>query len=84
MAKKLFLLNIIILSILLTACVTTFGVAEQNGSLKIWGESENGVYDTLVVVDSNTGVNYVVVSYNASSVSITPRLNADGSLYVTK
>ena len=59
-------------------------VAEQEKPLKIWFENENGEYETLCVVDEETGVNYIVVSkcrFEAGT-AITPRLNADGSLYV--
>lgn len=63
-------------------------VAEQNRPLKIWKENENGAYETLCVVDENTGVNYVVVATEVGnghrSIAITPRLNADGSLYVSR
>lgn len=59
--------------------------SEQSYPLKIWGQNTNGSYHTLVVVDSETGVNYVVVSTERAngeySIAITPRLNADGTLY---
>lgn len=47
------------------------------------------VYLTNYVVDSETGVNYIVItgypgSHSAASVSICPRYNADGSLFVTE
>ena len=59
-------------------------VAEQEKPLKIWFENENREYETLCVVDEETGVNYIVVSKCSyeSGIAITPRLNADGSLYV--
>ena len=61
--------------------------AEQKYPLKIWAQNENGSLQTCVVVDDDTGVNYVVVTAmtysNAKTIAITPRLNADGSLYVT-
>lgn len=60
----------------------------QENSLKIWLENENGNYYTMKVVDDMTGVNYVVVGTDLGggyrSVSICPRYNADGSLYVSK
>lgn len=62
--------------------------AAQDYPLKIWKQNENGRYHTLNVVDSETGVNYVVVSgelYSKSvGIAICPRYNADGSLYVSK
>lgn len=46
--------------------------------------SHNGLYgDTYIAVDNETGVNYIAVERN-NGVSITPRFNADGSLYVSE
>lgn len=63
-------------------------IAGQNGSIKIWFENENGMMQTYCIVDEKTGVNYIVVSGKIYSTglgtSITPRLNDDGSLYITK
>ena len=64
--------------------------ADQDYPLKIWMQNENGRFMTLNVIDENTGVNYIVVAAESiygdhtTSVAITPRLNADGSLYVSK
>lgn len=62
-------------------------LAAQEYPLKIWKHNENGHYETLCIVDENTGVNYIVVSggtyNNNTSVTITPRLNADGTLYLS-
>lgn len=70
------------------ACSASIVSAEQNNPIKIWPENENGDYHVSRVVDETTGVNYIVVSIERNayswSVSITPRLNADGSLYVTE
>ena len=73
---------------LLGACATTQASADQTHPLKIWKQNENGCANTWCVEDEDTGVNYVVVTtyqYDSDSLSIaiTPRLNADGSLYVT-
>lgn len=61
---------------------------EQSRPLKIWYENTNGAYHTYCVVDDNTGVNYIVVSTERGngeySIAMTPRLNADGSLYTSK
>ena len=68
------------------ACMPAIVSAEQNNPLKIWYQNNNGYADTWNLVDTNTGVNYVVVSVDSPrgmGISITPRLNADGSLYVT-
>ena len=62
--------------------------AEQNYPLKIWKQNDNGTCKTWNVIDEDTGVNYIVVTTNRSnadySIAITPRLKADGSLYVNK
>lgn len=85
--KKVLTIILMIAMFLLGACTVTDANAEQTYPLKIWKQNENGRYNTLYVVDENTGVNYVVVSAvhtggHYGSVAITPRLNADGSLYV--
>lgn len=64
--------------------------AAQDYPLKIWKQNENGRFMTLNLVDESTGVNYIVVAAEShygdktTTVAITPRLNADGSLYVSK
>lgn len=58
--------------------------AAQDYPLKIYEQNNLGpYYRTLLVIDEATGVNYVVMRFG-ESISITPRLNADGSLYVSK
>lgn len=84
---KTFLLTttLILFGFLLGACGSNV-MAEQNYPLKIWKHNENGAYETLCVEDEKTGVNYVVVATEVGngnrSIAITPRLNADGSLYI--
>lgn len=86
---------IVVLIILVTALVL-IGIggifvvkadASQDYPLKIWPQNENGRFMTLVVVDEDTGVNYVVVSgemyEKTMGLAISPRYNADGSLYIT-
>lgn len=72
------------------ACTNT-AIADQVHPLKIWKENRNGQMETWKVIDDDTGVNYIVVAPNWNDrgnsydgVCITPRLNADGSLYVSK
>ena len=73
--------------LILGACATTT-YAEQERPLKIWFENENGYMHTYQLVDENTGVNYIVVSTERGngemSCAITPRLNADETLYVSE
>lgn len=72
---------------LLGACSISDASAEQTFPLKIYAMDKSGYYlYTYVVEDEDTGVNYVVVEGrrpDSISVSITPRLNADGTLYTS-
>lgn len=62
--------------------------AKQDKTLKIWLENQNGKMETYQLVDEETGVNYIVVSgelcQEGIGTAITPRLKADGSLYISK
>ena len=72
--KRIAIIACMILCIVLGACSVTMVSAEQNHPVKIWLE--------------NTGVNYIIASgelYGKSrGIAITPRLNKDGTLYVSK
>lgn len=76
----------------LVGCSTVNVMAEQKYPLKIWYQNKNGQMETCCIVDDDTGVNYIVVAPNISSnngnkydgVAITPRLNQDGSLFISK
>ena len=71
----------------LGACGTS-AEAKQDKPLKIWFENQNGKMETYQLVDEETGVNYIVVSgelyQKGIGTAITPRLKADGSLYISK
>ena len=85
--KKFLMAGALALAFMVGACSPVQDViAEQTRPLKIWFENENGGYETLCVVDEETGVNYIVVSKyrHESGIAITPRLNEDGSLYVSR
>lgn len=73
--------------VMLTACVSTV-MASQDQPLKIWKQNTNGKMETFCVIDEDTGVNYIVVTgqlySNSVGTAITPRLNADGGLYVSE
>ena len=62
--------------------------AKQDKPLQIWLENQNGKMETYQLVDEETGVNYIVVSgelcQEGIGTAITPRLKADGSLYISK
>lgn len=78
-------ISMIFVGIALGTCVST-ACAEQEKPVKLWLENENGGYQTWIVIDENTGVNYIVFAgKNGQSVdgcAITPRLNSDGGLYI--
>ena len=78
---------VVLLLFCLFSAVTISADAKQNRPLKIWFENKNGHMQTYCLVDENTGVNYIVVGTELGggdlSCAITPRLNPDGSLYVT-
>ena len=87
---KIFVIAVVfmITGFVMGACGSTV-VAEQTYPLKIFSQNRNGQMETWNVVDDDTGVNYVVVAprwsehgYEYTGVCVTPRLNADGSLYV--
>ena len=86
--KRIAIIVCMVLCVVLGACGVTMFSAEQNRPVKIWLENTNGSYETSIVVDENTGVNYIVASgelYGKSrGIAITPRLNKDGTLYVAK
>lgn len=83
--KKIFIIIGMMFMFILGACAVTTVSAEQTWPLKIWKQNKNNCFTTLCLVDENTGVNYIVVSgqnhRNTPSIAITPRLNADGTLY---
>ena len=71
----------------IVACGTSVE-SKQDKPLKIWFENQNGKMGTYQLVDEETGVNYIVVSgelyQKGIGTAITPRLKADGSLYMSK
>ena len=86
--KRIAIIACMVLCVVLGACSVTMVGAEQNRPIKIWLENTNGSYETAIIVDENTGVNYIIASGELHSksrgIAITPRLNKDGTLYVTK
>lgn len=86
--RKAFLALTLAVGFALGACATTTASSEQNYPIKIWAQNTNGKYETLCVVDEATGVNYIVISgelyQKGIGLGITPRLNSDGSLYISE
>lgn len=88
--KVLALTLLIVVGFVLGACSQSQSFADQLNPIKIWPHNTNGAYNTLLVIDENTGVNYIVVSsrwstgHSPDTIAITPRLNADGTIYISK
>lgn len=85
--KRFIVILMCLLSFAFGACAVTTVSAEQTWPLKIWMQNKNGKYETLNVVDEDTGVNYIVVSGELYSegigLAMCPRYNTDGSLYIS-
>ena len=85
--KKILLTISLVIMFILGACTSTKVIADQSNPLKIWYHNENGYTHTWQLVDEDTEVNYIVVTTERGNgemaIAITPRLNADGSLYVS-
>ena len=83
--KKFAIALMLVVTFLLGSCSAGMANAEQTWPLKVWAQNENGYMKTWCIVDEDTGVNYIAIGarFGDSGVAITPRLNADGSLYVS-
>lgn len=85
--RILFAAGFLVCGFIFGACGTSVE-AKQDKPLKIWFENQNGKTETYQLVDEETGVNYIVVSgelyQKGIGTAITPRLKADGSLYMSK
>lgn len=87
MMKKLLVSIALIVAFALGACsdagVQANAEEETVDAFSFARTSNSGFYGiTYTVVDNETGVNYIVVGGNG--VSIAPRFNADGTLYVSE
>ena len=89
MKKKTYIIITImfVLGLFIGGCSTIQSKAEEsneNVSIYLLGKIlDNFECDTLI--DEETGVNYIVLRYpHGSDISICPRYNADGSLYVSE
>lgn len=90
--KRLFICMALIAAFTLGACsdagVQANAEEETVEAFSFTWVSNSGFYGcTYALVDNETGVNYIVVERNSKygeGVSITPRFNADGTLYVSE
>ena len=90
----IFSLMFIYVGFILGACgnVTIASSSNVNETLRYVEsfEKNNGMVEIFEYVDKETGVNYIVLgSWHKTGaryegITITPKLNADGSLYISK
>ena len=79
------IISLVISIFLVTAFICTFALSEPvdcNANTTEFEVHDAFVY-TGTIVDSKTGVNYIVVD-NDKSIAIYPRYNSDGTLYVSE
>lgn len=86
--KKIAFVIAIACAFLLGSCSQLGVSAEQSNPVKLWPENTNGGYSTWIIVDEETGVNYIAMTYYVHSTQygvggITPRLNGDGTLFTS-
>lgn len=70
-----------LVGMVLGACGTNTVNANTTSKFELVDLNQHSILPGFLV-DSETGVNYIVV-YGNSGMAITPRLTADGELYVT-
>ena len=83
-----------IITIILSICilcgygVSTIAAEQPNYPIKFYNKHASRDYNTLLIIDETTGVNYIGVSSDNGgsykSVSLCPRYNKDGTLYVSE
>ena len=83
--RKIVLVVAVFVSGLLIGCTSTNSQAVDIGTFNMeYLESDliNWVGDFYLYEDTETHVEYLVYKYGSEGIAITPRYNADGSLYV--
>ena len=85
--KRFLICMLLVLAFVMGACSSVPASAEQELPLTYWFDTDGNTMKFYYLVDDETGVNYIVVRTNGpnggKAPTITPRLNADGSLYVS-
>ena len=72
-----------ITGVILGACGSVESHATHASNFKMYKEIEKGSMEVHYLIDGSTGVNYIVLDRYKGGVTITPRLNADGTLYTS-
>lgn len=84
--RRICFVILLLIAFLMGACSIVTVNADQTRPIKIWYQNENSYVHTWVIRDDVTEVNYIAVTTERGNgemtIAITPRLNADGSLYV--
>lgn len=87
--KVLSFIPLIIVVVMLCVTMTIFTNNNTNSASASYKElsartvSSIGSLDTLLITDNETGVQYIGI-WVTRGIAITPRLNADGSLYIAE
>ena len=87
--KKLVTACALALAFIVGACspVSEVVAEQKEYHLTLLDKNDYGEIETMVLLDEVTGVHYIVVNNNThhgGGITITPRLNTDGSLFVNK
>ena len=69
---------------ILGACGSVESHATHSSNFKMYKEIEEGSMELHYLIDETTGVNYIVLDRYKGGVAITPRLNANGTLYISE
>ena len=84
MKKICIVLSMCMMFMLGACCVQEVGAEQNNSNFPINYLESSGYYRVRQLTDNETGVNYLLVwEKGHGNIAITPRLNADGTLYVT-
>ena len=74
----------VLLALSLIFVVAVKADAAQDELFYITSGYSDAYYIVYNLVDNETGVNYIMMTRRGKTAYVTPRLNADGSLYVSK
>ena len=80
--KTIIILFVFAIAGFIFGCATTTTQASNN-TFEIKYENSNADKTIYTTVDTETGVNYIIAC-SGKGISIIPRYNADGSLYVSE
>lgn len=85
MKSKVVVLFLVLLAFVLGSCssTTTSAIDDfEDSKFDVIEVDENRRFLTFILLDEETGVEYLAVYLKNGNISVTPRYNSDGSLYV--